>query len=246
MNNNTGNIGDRVAVVSGGSRGLGLSIVQHLLQKGWSLETFSRKFSSELGKTTSEYPGLLNWRSIDAELESDLKAYCEYLTTLDHIDLLINNVATLNPSLFLSTPYSVILRSTWVNYFTPMLLTSTCVKKMLKRGGKIINISSINAIRGYKGVAIYSAAKAGIDAMNKPLAVELGPLRISINSIISGYFDSDMSSVITDKNRNKILNRTPLGRFGTKSDIIPALDFLIDDFSFITGQTIIIDGGITC
>lgn len=116
-----------------------------------------------------------------------------------------------------------------------------------KGGGNIINISSINAIRGHRGVASYSAAKAGINGITTSLARELGPEQIRVNTIMPGYFASDLSANVTSRNLERIKRRTPLGRLGTPEDIIGAFDFLTDpSTSFVTAQTIVIDGGLTC
>ncbi len=116
-------------------------------------------------------------------------------------------------------------------------------------GGQILNISSINAIRGYRGgVAVYAATKAGLDGFSRSLARELGAFNIRVNSLVPGFFDSDMTEEVTERNRERIQRRTPpLGRLGTMNEIADAVLYLISPASsFITGQSIVVDGGITC
>jgi 3-oxoacyl-[acyl-carrier protein] reductase len=134
------------------------------------------------------------------------------------------------------------------NLVAPIVLTQACAKVMsIHGGGQIINVSSINAIRGYRGVAVYSAAKAGLDGFGRSLTRELGPLNIRVNSVVPGFFESKLTEGVTGPNRERIGKRTPLGRIAEVEEIANAVCFLISpDASFITGQTIVVDGGITC
>jgi 3-oxoacyl-[acyl-carrier protein] reductase len=115
-----------------------------------------------------------------------------------------------------------------------------------KQPGVIVNVSSIIGIRGYAGLAAYSASKGGLDAMTRALAREMGSKGFRVNSVLPGYFESDLSKSLTEKQKQQIENRTPLGRLATYSDIVPVIRFLaLDDSSFMTGQSIVVDGGIT-
>jgi 3-oxoacyl-[acyl-carrier protein] reductase len=114
-------------------------------------------------------------------------------------------------------------------------------------GGAIVNISSVNAVRGNGGVAVYSATKAGLDGFTRALARELGSRNIRVNSLAPGYFASEMASVLSETQLRRIVRATPLGRLGTTEEIAQAAVFLISPAAaFITGQTLVVDGGITC
>jgi 3-oxoacyl-[acyl-carrier protein] reductase len=114
-------------------------------------------------------------------------------------------------------------------------------------GGAIVNISSVNAIRGNAGVAVYSATKAGLDGFTRALARELGPRNIRVNSVAPGYFESDMVSGLNEAQLRRIVRGTPLGRLGSVEEIAAAVLFLISPAAdFITGHTLVVDGGITC
>ena len=107
-------------------------------------------------------------------------------------------------------------------------------------------MSSIDGSRGYAGLAVYSATKAAIDGMTRSLAREVGHRNIMVNSIAPGYMATDMASGLTDAQKNQIVRRTPLGRLGTPADVVGAVSFLLSqEASFITGQTLIIDGGLS-
>jgi 3-oxoacyl-[acyl-carrier protein] reductase len=105
----------------------------------------------------------------------------------------------------------------------------------------------VHAIRGHSGVAVYSATKAALDGLTRSLARELGPRQIRVNSVAPGYFDSDMVSDMTEEQRQRIARRTPLGRLARIDEVANAIHFLTSDqASFITGHTLVVDGGITC
>jgi 3-oxoacyl-[acyl-carrier protein] reductase len=113
--------------------------------------------------------------------------------------------------------------------------------------GAIVNISSVNAVRGNAGVAVYSATKAALDGFTRALARELGPRNIRVNSLAPGYFESDMVAGLTERRRRAIVRNTPLGRLGTIDEIADTVLFLLSPAAaFITGQTIVVDGGLTC
>jgi 3-oxoacyl-[acyl-carrier protein] reductase len=128
------------------------------------------------------------------------------------------------------------------------VLAQACSRFMLRQGsGCIINISSVHAIRGHAGVAVYSATKAALDGLTRSLARELGPRKIRVNSVAPGYFESDMVSGMGVEQLQRIARRTPLGRLARIDEIANAVHFLSSDqASFITGQVLAVDGGITC
>jgi 3-oxoacyl-[acyl-carrier protein] reductase len=239
----------RVAVVSGGSRGLGRALVERLLGEGWRVATFSRGSNDFTAAMADAAGDRFLWRAADLADLGSLQAFLSNVRDqFGHIDLLVNNAAVLHGGLLLTMPSERIAASVNNDLLAPIALTRHCVRIMSRTGrGTIVNVSSINAVRGYRGVAVYSAAKAGLDAFGRSLARELGPLNIRVNSVVPGYFASDMTAGVTTDNRDRILRRTPLGRLATVDDIVGVVLFLTSPAaSFITGQTIIVDGGISC
>jgi len=238
-----------VALVTGGSKGLGHLIVQHLLDGGYRVGAISRTRSDFIDQTLASHPGDFHWSSVDLGEPDALRSYVKDLVKrFGRIDLLVNNAGVLHQELLLTTPHKQVESLIAVNLVAPIILAQACARAMTRTGGgQIINISSINAIRGYRGVSVYSAAKAGVDGFSRSLARELGPMNIRINSVVPGYFDSDMTNDVTDTNRGRIEGRTPLGRLGTAKEVLAVLAFLISPAaSFVTGQTVVVDGGITC
>jgi 3-oxoacyl-[acyl-carrier protein] reductase len=241
--------GPKVAVVSGGSRGLGRELVERLLAGGWQVATFSRTANDFVTHLLAEADDAFYWSSTDL---TELSALRDFANTVvgrfGRIDLLINNAGVLHQELLLTTPAKQIDGLVTGNLTAPITLTQACGRAMTRHGGgAIVNVSSINAVRGYRGVSVYSAAKAGLDAFSRGLARELGPLNIRVNSVVPGFFDTAMTVGVTDRNRDRITRRTPLGRLARVEEIADAVMFLVSDASsFITGQTLVVDGGMTC
>jgi 3-oxoacyl-[acyl-carrier protein] reductase len=114
-------------------------------------------------------------------------------------------------------------------------------------GGRILNISSIIGSRGYNGMAAYSASKAGMDGLTRALARELGRRQITVNSVGPGYVKTEMSSTLNNIQLAQIVNRTPLRRLASEEDVTALVRFLLSDgAAMITGQTILVDGGVSC
>jgi 3-oxoacyl-[acyl-carrier protein] reductase len=237
-------------IVSGGSKGLGLGIVKHLLKCGYQISTCSRSKTPEIERLESEYACFKWFQSKigDAQQTTEfVKAACEWA---DQIPLwgLVNNAGVAKEGILATFPNVESDELLQVNLHGALYLARDVLRVFLRQNspGRIINISSIIGTRGYTGLAAYSASKAGLDGLTRALARENGRRNITVNSIAPGYLDTEMSSTLSDTKRQQIIRRTPMHRLGTVDDITPAIAFLLsDDAAFITGQTITIDGGIT-
>ena len=238
-----------VVLLSGGSRGLGLVILEGLLGEGYRVGTFSRTASprvEELQRTHAEqfryFPGDMGPPD---SLESVVKMT---ETEIGPIEALINNAGIALDGVLATMPPSDMEKLIRINLLGTLLLSRHVSRQMLVRSrGIIVNISSIVGLRGYSGLSAYAATKAGLDGMTRALAREVGPRNIRVNSIAPGYLETEMTGELGKDQRGQIIRRTPLGRLGRPEDVVGAVLFLLSpSSSFITGQTIVVDGGITC
>lgn len=241
------NVENQHILVSGGSRGLGKTLVTHLLDTGYRVSTFSRKstmFTAGLASNSS-----FLFQTVDLTDQGGLKQFVDNAcATHGPIHGLINCAGMATDGVLATMPIEEIDRVVSVNLSGTLQLTHSVVRRMLVQGEgqSIINISSIIGLRGYSGLAAYAATKAGMDGMTRALARELGNRGIRVNSIAPGYLETEMTLGLDPNQRNQIIRRTPLGRLGTPEDIVGSVRFLLsDDAAFITGQVLVVDGGIT-
>lgn len=243
-----GDNNNKVAVVSGGSKGLGLALCKALLERGYHVATFSRKSTEQLEALSHEYDGKLYWDSIDITDAPALKGFLkEVKSRLGRVGYLVNSAGMATEGLLTTMKPADISRMVGVNLEGSLILSQLCVKQMMVGNfGAIVNISSIVGHRGYKGVAAYASTKAALDGMTRGMAAELGSMGIRVNSVSPGFMETDMTSELTDKQKARISRRTPLGRLGCVEDIADVVAFLLSDESrFVTGQTLTVDGGFT-
>jgi len=237
-------------IVSGGSRGLGLGIVQSLLHAGYTVSTCSRTKSAAIEEIEQEYSQFKWFKAEIGSAEQTATFVRQACLWAGDIPLwgLINNAGIAKEGVLASFPNVDSQELIQINLTGALFLAREVLRVMLlnNRAGRIINISSIIGSRGYTGLAAYSATKAGLDGLTRALARENGRRNITVNSIAPGYLETEMSSTLSDKKRQQIIRRTPMHRLGTVNDITPTIIFMLSDgAAFITGQTITIDGGIT-
>ncbi|MGA7488426.1 MAG: SDR family oxidoreductase [Xanthobacteraceae bacterium] len=240
----------KVALVSGGSRGLGAALVSGFLDRRYAVATLSRTktaFITDMMRARKR--GDFHWSAVDGRDREALSAFVKEVgERFGRIDVLVNNAGMAAEGILPTMRTSDIGAAVEANLTAALVLAQACSRLMLRQGsGCIVNISSVHAIRGHSGVAVYSATKAGLDGLTRSLARELGPRRIRVNSVAPGYFDSDMTAGMAEEEKRRIARRTPLGRLARMDEIANAVHFLISEqASFITGQTLVVDGGITC
>lgn len=244
----------KVVIVTGGSRGLGIAIIDTLLAAGYRVATCSRKPSALIEKAQQEF-GPKNqylWRECEVGNEASENAFFDAaLEWAGDAGLygLVNNAAITGEGVLATFPNVDSERILQINLFGAIRLARLALRVLLRQGkdGRVINITSIVGLRGYTGLAAYSASKAGLDGATRSLAREVGRRGITVNSVAPGYLETELSSTLGEHQRRQIVNRTPLGRLGSIHDISPVVKFLLSEESrFITGQTLVVDGGISC
>ena len=240
------NFKDKVVIVTGGTRGIGLEVAKSFYEKEANVIIFGSKKESvdkaveELSKDNilveGYYPNLNNYQEV---VETIDKIYNKY----KRIDVLINNAGISLTGLFTDVTdeeWNKIINNDLYSVFctTQEVLTNMIMRKE----GCIINISSIWGIVGSSCESIYSVAKAGVDGMTKSLAKELGPSNIRVNSIAPGIIDTEMNNCYSAEEIEAIKEEIPLERIGKKGDISKCIEWLIED-EYTTGQIISINGG---
>lgn len=242
----------RHVIVTGGSRGIGLAMVKGLLSDGFHVSTCSRKHSADLEKLQEDplYRARLFFRTCAIGEDNKTEDFIlNSIDTLGPLYALVNNAGIAQAGILASFPNAETEKIIQVNLFGAIQAARAASRSMLRsgQGGRIINIGSIIGLRGYNGLAAYSASKAGLDGLTRALARELGRRDITVNTIAPGYVDTDMSVSLSKKQMAQIIRRTPIGRLASSDDIVNCLRFLLSDgAAMITGQTIVVDGGISC
>jgi len=235
------------SLVSGGSRGLGLAVVERLLARGDSVATFSRSGSESLAALAAKHPGRLLIESLDAADASALRGFVERAAAaFGSIDHCIANAAIAHEGVLATATDAEIDAMLAVNLRGSIVLVREAVRQMLVKAEhpSVTLVSSIVASHGSPGLAVYAATKAGLEGFARSLARELGPRGIRVNAVAPGFLETDLSASLSADNRSRIIRRTPLGRLGLPADVVGAVDFLSSPrAAFITGQVLTIDGG---
>lgn len=237
-----------VVLVTGGTKGLGLAIVKLLLARGDAVATFARHTTNEIKGLIKEYPDKLDF-SVGDMLDCDSFPLLvkKFEKKLGGFTGLVNNAGAVSEAILARQNPEHIVRLLETNLTGPLLLTREVARGMMIRNfGRIVNISSIVSVSGYKGTVAYSATKGGINAMTRALSRELGPRNITVNTVAPGYMETDLVKQMSPKHLAQIIRRTPLGRPGTVDDVSAVVEFLLSDKArFISGQTILVDGGLS-
>jgi 3-oxoacyl-[acyl-carrier protein] reductase len=239
-----------LVIVSGGSRGLGEHLVRALLADGHAVATFSRARTPFLDACVAEHPESFHWEECDITDAPRLAKFVSASTRrFGPAAALINNAAFATDGLFLFAKATDIHRALAVNVEALMNLTQLCLAGMTRvRKGVIVNVTSVSGLRGIKGAAAYGATKAAVDGFTRGLAREMGSQGIRVNSVALGYFESALSQELLESEQvQKIVERTPLKRVGQVAEMADVIRFLLSPAAgFMTGQTLVVDGGLTC
>lgn len=235
-----------VCLVSGSSRGIGLSIAQHLAQEGHQVILNSRKALSQDVLSLFDNCDLKPGQAIgDISNFSQAKELIEEIVDqYGTIDVLINNAGINKDGLFIRMSEEDFDSVVQTNLKGAFNLSRHIAPIMLKkRAGTIINMSSVVGLMGNPGQANYAASKAGIIGLTKSLAKELGSRSITVNAIAPGFIETDMTDALSDKVKKQMLDNIPLKRFGQVEEVSSVVDFLISN-RYITGQVIEVNGGL--
>ncbi len=242
---------DKVAIVTGAARGIGLACARRFAQEGARVmladldeaagEEVARAIAKEGGEARFFPCDTGDKGRVDALIEATVKAY-------GGLDIAVNNAAILHTCDFLDIAEADFDRVVRVNLKGYFLVGQAAARRMVEqgRGGAIVNMSSVNAVMAIPTIASYVICKGAVNQLTKVMALALADRNIRVNAIGPGTIATEMAAQILadDAARKKILSRTPLGRLGTPDEIAAVAVFLAsDESSYITGQTIYPDGG---
>jgi 3-oxoacyl-[acyl-carrier protein] reductase len=239
-------------VVTGGSRGIGLAIVQRLAAAGYHVIAVARRESDELhaaiGEVVKQGKGGLHFSAFDLSDVDAIPAFVKALRDeFGAIYGLVNNAGIGTEGLLATMHNTEIEALVRLNVLSPVILTKYVVRHMMADGaGRIVNMSSIIATTGYNGLSVYGATKAAATGFTRSLAREVGKLGITVNAIAPGFIDTELTEGLSDDARKRIAGRSALRRLPEVDDVALMVEYLLGDGGRnITGSVLTIDAGNT-
>lgn len=242
-------LGNKVAIVTGGSRGIGRAVALQLAHNGAKVvvnyagnEQAAKEvvelITAKGGHAIAVQADVANADSVDQMVKQAMDAF-------GRIDILVNNAGVTRDTLLMrmkEDDWDAVLDTNLKGIY---LCTKAVSRIMMKqKAGKIINMTSVVGIMGNAGQANYAAAKAGVIGFTKSMAKELASRNITVNAIAPGFISTDMTAVLSDQVKSGLVNSIPLGKLGAPEEIAYAVVFLSSDYAnYITGQTLNVDGG---
>lgn len=243
---------NRVALVTGGSRGIGKSICLELAEAGYDIVTCYTSKSAEAEETVAACKAFgVNAAAYQANVanEADVtELFAQLKTQFGRIDVLVNNAGITKDDLLLRMSEEAFMQVIDVNLKGAFLCCKAASKMMLKnKYGRIINISSVVGLGGNAGQANYAASKAGLIGLTKTIAKELGGKGITANAVAPGFIQTDMTDQLSEEAQNFWEERIPRKSLGKPEDVAAAVRFLAsEEADYISGQVLAVDGGMSC
>ena len=235
-------------LITGGGRGLGLTVSRTLLDRGWSVVGVSRRRTADVAALEAASEGRYAFFEADLSESAALRTVVERAGVMEGLDGFVANAAVGLDGMLTMTAEADLRRCVELNLVAPMLLAREVIKGMLTagRGGSLVFVSSVAARTGFAGLSVYGATKGGLVAFARSLAREYGERGIRANSVLPGCLETEMTAGLDEGRRSVIVRRTALKRLGETGDVAGAVAFLLsDEASYVTGTEIVIDGGMT-
>jgi 3-oxoacyl-[acyl-carrier protein] reductase len=237
----------KTILITGVSKGLGLVLLKSMLSDGNVVYGISRSDTNELTELKKLFPDHFIHLKYDLSLTETVKELSNYiLKNKLKFDSFVNNAAMAYDDIITNANFDKLELMFKTNVLTPTMITKLILRNFIlnKVKGSIIHISSISVHTGYKGLSMYASTKGALEAFSKNTAREWGEMGIRSNCVVAGFMETEMSSTLTDEQRNRIYNRTSLKKETDKNSVVETIKFLISDKSIsITGQNIFVDSG---
>lgn len=242
---------NKVALVTGASRGIGRACATRLAECGYDVAVNYVSNETKAAEAAAEIERL-GRRAITVKADTaDLKAvqamFREVHKAFGRLDVLVNNAGVVDDAYLLMINEDSLSRSLDINikgYFH--CAQQAALKMMSKKQGQIINISSVSSVLAVEGQGVYSATKGAVNSMTATLAKELAPRGIRVNAVAPGFIETEMIDAIPADKKEEYLKAVPMRRFGTAGDVANVVAALCSDaFSYMTGQVIVLDGGLS-
>lgn len=238
---------NKVVLITGSRRGIGAAMAVAFAQEGAKLILNGRSpsFPISLSKNLAAYKTQVKYLRADLT-KTDLKEFSQKAWAIfGQVDVLVNNAGLNRDKLFIGMRRADFDQVMDLDLRVPFFLSKEIIKKMnRKRRGVIINLASVVGLHGNIGQTNYAAAKAGLIGLTKAIAKEAALRRIRVNAIAPGMIDTDMTRALSPQVKKNILKQIPLGRLGKASEVAQTAIFIAEN-DYLTGQTLIVDGGMT-
>lgn len=240
-----------VALVTGASRGIGRACAVKLAECGYDVAVNYNSNEAKAAEVVAEIEKLgrkaAAFKADTADLKAVQNMFREVQKTFGQLDVLVNNAGVVDDAYLLMINEDSLSKSLDINikgYFH--CAQQAALKMMSKKSGKIINISSVSSVLAVEGQGVYSATKGAVNSMTATLAKELAPRGIQVNAVAPGFIATEMMDAIPEEKKQEYLKAIPMNRFGSAKDVANTVAALCSDaFGYMTGQVIVLDGGLS-